>query len=34
MLKWLRKLVDKFKTNREYKRKLKKLKEKDPFIYE
>jgi hypothetical protein len=33
MFAWIRKLIDKIKQERAYRKRLKELKKKDPFIY-
>ena len=33
MIKWIKSIIDKIKAERAYKKRLKELKKKDPFIY-
>ncbi len=33
MIKWIKKLIDKIRLERRYKKKIKELKKRDPFIY-
>jgi hypothetical protein len=33
MIKWIKRLIDKIRLERRYKKKIKELKKRDPFIY-
>ncbi len=33
MIKWIKKLINKIRLERRYKKKMKELKKRDPFIY-
>jgi hypothetical protein len=33
MIKWIKRLIDKIRLERMYKKKIKELKKRDPFIY-
>ena len=33
MIKWIKKLINKIRLERKYKKKIKELKKRDPFIY-
>ncbi len=33
MIKWIKKLIDKIRLERRYRKKIKELKKRDPFIY-
>ncbi len=33
MIKWIKKLINKIRLERRYKKKIKELKKRDPFIY-
>ncbi len=33
MIKWIKRLIDKISLERRYKKKIKELKKRDPFIY-
>ncbi len=33
MIRWIKKLIDKIRLERRYKKKIKELKKRDPFIY-
>jgi len=33
MIKWIKKIIDKIRLERRYRKKIKELKKRDPFIY-
>ena len=33
MIKWIKKLIENYKNNRRFKKKIEELKKRDPFVY-